>query len=171
MPNKSLTKAAPKGFFVAFNGEDLSGWKGVLLPPYDNPVKRATLDTDKHTELQAAADEHMRKHWSVADGVLVFDGKGFSLSTAEDYGDFEMFVDWKIGPHGGGIYLRGSPQVQIWDPADWPVGSGGLYNNKKGPSEPLVCADKPIGSGIHFISRWSGSVLPLTSMENESWRV
>ena len=155
--NKSLTKAAPKGFSVAFNGEDLSGWKGVLLPPYDNPVKRAALDTGKRTELQAAADEHMHKHWSVADGVLVFDGKGFSLSTAEDYGDFEMFVDWEIGPHGdSGIYLRGSPQVQIWDPADRPEGSGGLFNNKKNPSKPLVCADKPIGQWNTFYIKMVG---------------
>ena len=59
----------------------------------------------------------MRKTWKVEDGVLVYNGKGFSLATAKDYGDFEMYVDWKIGPGGdSGIYLRGSPQVQIWDP-------------------------------------------------------
>ncbi len=39
----------------------------------------------------------MQKHWKVEDGVLVFDGKGRSLATAKDYGDFEMYVDWKIG--------------------------------------------------------------------------
>ena len=60
----------------------------------------------------------MRAHWKVVDGVLVFDGKGHSLCTAKDYGDFEMLVDWKILKGGdSGIYLRGSPQVQIWDTA------------------------------------------------------
>jgi len=93
----------------------------------------------------------MRAHWRVEDAALVFDGKGHSLCTEKNYGDFEMYVDWKIGPGGdSGIYLRGSPQVQIWDPKKWPVGSGGLYNNKKNPSKPLVCADNPIGEWNTF---------------------
>ena len=76
------------------------------------------------------------------DGVLVFDGKGQSLCTGKDYGDFELYVDWKIEPRGdSGIYLRGSPQVQIWDN---PVGSGGLYNNQKHPSNPTKPADRPV---------------------------
>jgi hypothetical protein len=88
----------------------------------------------------------MRRHWQVIDGTLAFDGRGNSLCTAEDYADFELFVDWKIGPQGdSGIYLRGSPQVQIWDPGQWPEGSGGLYNNKVGPAKPLLPADKPVG--------------------------
>ena len=87
----------------------------------------------------------MRQHWKVEDGVLVYDGKANNLCTAKDYGDFEMFVDWKIGKGGdSGIYLRGSPQVQIWDNK---IGSGGLYNNQKleNPHDPLKFADKPIG--------------------------
>ena len=67
----------------------------------------------------------MRAHWKVVDGVLVFDGKGRSLCTAKDYANFEMLVDWKITPHGdSGIYLRGSPQVQIWDPHTKPAKAG-----------------------------------------------
>jgi hypothetical protein len=57
-----------------------------------------------------------------------------------------MYVDWKILPKGdSGIYLRGTPQVQIWDLNDNPVGSGGLYNNRTHPSKPTKCADKPVG--------------------------
>ncbi len=79
---------------------------------------------------------------------MVFDGKGQSLCTAKDYGDFEMYVDWKILPRGdSGIYLRGTPQVQIWEN---PIGSGGLYNNKKNPSKPSKFADKPIGQWNSF---------------------
>ena len=97
----------------------------------------------------------MRAHWKVVDGVLVFDGKGRSLCTAKDYGDFEMLVDWKIEKGGdSGIYLRGSPQVQIWDTANRTVGaevgSGGLYNNQKNPSKPTKVADKPIGQWNTF---------------------
>jgi len=143
----------PAGFIALFNGKDLTGWKGLLKRPYDNPAKRAELSPDKQKELQKEADEDMRTHWKVADGALVFDGKGRSLCTAKDYGDFEMLVDWKILKDGdSGIYLRGSPQVQIWD-TDRPnadVGSGGLYNNQKNPSKPKKAADKPVGQWNTF---------------------
>ena len=96
----------------------------------------------------------MREHWKVEKGALVFDGKGRSLATDKDYGDFEMYVDWKILPKGdSGIYLRGTPQVQIWDPdaeAQNAVGSGGLFNNKEHPSKPSRAADKPIGEWNTF---------------------
>jgi HEAT repeat protein len=152
-----IEKEVPEGFTPLFNGRDLAGWKGVLLPPYDNPVKRAKLSSDGFAEQQAKADESMRSHWYVEEGVLVFDGKGFSLSTKRDYEDFELYVDWKIGPKGdSGIYLRGSPQVQIWDPADRPEGSGGLFNNQKGPSKPLVCADNPVGEWNTFYIKMIG---------------
>jgi hypothetical protein len=104
---------------------------------------------------QRQADEKMNAHWSVRDGILVYDGKGQSLCTAEDYADFEMYVDWKILPKGdSGIYLRGSPQVQIWERPD--IGSGGLYNNKQHPSRPLVVADKPVGEWNTFFIRMVG---------------
>ena len=137
----------PEGFTALFNGKDLTGWKGLVA----NPEKRAKMSPEELKAAQAKADENMRAHWKVEDGVIVFDGKGQSLCTAKDYGDFEMLVDWKIKKNGdSGIYLRGSPQVQIWDTAKWPVGSGGLYNNKKNPSKPLKCADKPVGEWNSF---------------------
>jgi hypothetical protein len=143
----------PKGFVALFNGKDLTGWKGLLKSPYDNPAKRATLTPEKRAELQKEANANMRAHWKVEDGALVFDGKGRSLCTAKDYGDFEMLVDWKIKKDGdSGIYLRGAPQVQIWD-TDRPnagVGSGGLYNNKIHESKPKKKADKPVGQWNSF---------------------
>lgn len=141
----------PKGFVALFNGKDLTGWKGLMKDPLNNPIKRAALSDADQAKAQAEADEFMRKHWKVVDGALVFDGKGHSLCTAKDYGDFEMLVDWKILPKGdSGIYLRGSPQVQIWDPDLNKIGSGGLYNNQKNPSKPDKIADKPIGEWNTF---------------------
>jgi len=141
----------PKGFKALFNGRDLAGWKGLV----ENPKTRAKMSQAELAGKQAKADEDMRKQWKVADGALVFGGRGHSLCTAKDYGDFEMFVDWKIEKGGdSGIYLRGTPQVQIWDTARTgsgaQVGSGGLYNNKKGPSKPLRKADKPVGQWNTF---------------------
>lgn len=144
----------PAGFVALFNGKDLSGWKGLVKSPLDNPFKRAAASTAELAEAQAKANEDMREHWTIDDGVLVFDGKGRSLATEKDYGDFELWVDWKIKPAGdSGIYLRGTPQVQIWDPASPTakgIGSGGLYNNKSNPSKPTSVADKPIGEWNTF---------------------
>jgi len=141
----------PKGFKALFNGEDLSGWKGLV----GDPKSRAQMSEAELRAKQVKADEDMRAHWKVEDGALVFDGGGHSLCTDKDYGDFEMLVDWKIEKGGdSGIYLRGSPQVQIWDTArvgsGAQVGSGGLYNNQKNPSKPLTVADKPVGEWNRF---------------------
>jgi hypothetical protein len=146
----------PEGFTALFNGKDLTGWKGLVA----NPPARAKMSPEKLAEAQKKADERMRAHWKVVDGALVFDGKGDSLCTAKDYGNFEMYVDWKILKNGdSGIYLRGSPQVQIWDP-DSPsakgLGSGGLYNNQKNPSGPLLKADNPIGQWNTFYIKMVG---------------
>jgi HEAT repeat protein len=143
----------PEGFIALFNGKDLKGWKGLVA----DPPTRARMVAEELARAQMSADSSMRVHWSVQDGVLVFDGKGANLCTASDYGDFELLVDWKIEKEGdSGIYLRGSPQVQIWDPAQWPEGSGGLYNNQKGPSKPLRKADRPIGEWNTFRIRMIG---------------
>lgn len=137
----------PEGFVALFNGKNLDGWKGLVA----DPIKRAKMSKEELAKAQEEADKQMREHWRVENGILIYDGKGNSLCTVKDYGDFEMLVDWKILPDGdSGIYLRGSPQVQIWDPTKHPEGSGGLYNNKENPSKPLVCADKPVGEWNTF---------------------
>lgn len=146
----------PPGFTALFNGRDLTNWKGLLASPNDNPARRAQLSPDKLAEEQRKADENMRAHWRVEDGVIVFDGKGRSLATQKDYANFELLVDWKIHERGdSGIYVRGTPQIQIWDPKDEKgnarkLGSGGLFNNKKNPADPLKLADKPIGEWNRF---------------------
>ena len=115
------------------------------------------MSPEQLAKAQAAADESIRQHWKIEDGVFVFDGKGKSLCTAKDYANFEMYVDWKIKPRGdSGIYLRGSPQVQIWDPQQHGVGSGGLYNNQKNPSKPSETADNPIGEWNTFYIKMVG---------------
>ncbi len=142
---------ADEGFVPLFNGKDLSGWKGLV----ENPIARAKLSAQELATRQAQADAKAKTTWSVRDGAIVFNGKGDNLCTVKDYGDFEMLVDWRITKDGdSGIYLRGSPQVQIWDPARTDVGaqvgSGGLYNNQKNPSKPLVFADNPVGEWNTF---------------------
>lgn len=146
-------KAMPydNGFVSLFNGKDLNGWKALV----SNPIQRAGMLADSLAAAQNIANEKAKNDWVVKDGLLVFTGHGNNLCTEKKYGDMEMFVDWKITEKGdAGIYLRGSPQVQIWDTSrrevGAQVGSGGLYNNQKNPSKPLVVADNKIGEWNRF---------------------
>lgn len=142
----------PAGFTALFNGTDISGWWGAST---ENPEKYMALPAEDFQKKRDASLEDIRQHWSVKDGELVNDGKGLFLTTDNFYGDFELLLEYKTVPLAdSGVYLRGCPQVQIWDstdPAKFKLGadkgSGGLWNNAPGTpgKDPLVKADKPFG--------------------------
>lgn len=150
-----------EGFVSIFNGKDLSGWKGLV----QNPIARAKMKPAQLEAAQVKADEVMRRDWHVEDGMIVFTGTGGdNLCTDKPYGDFEMYVDWMLDPAGpeadAGIYLRGTPQVQIWDTSrvnvGAQVGSGGLYNNATNPSKPTKVADRKMGEWNSFYIKMVG---------------
>ena len=148
----------PKGFVALFNGRDLAGWHGR---PHFDPRKLAAMSKDHREQNLAAWNSEAKRHWHVDNGELVNDGKGPYLTTNEQFGDIELLIEYKtVAKADSGIYLRGTPQVQIWDytreggksdrGAD--KGSGGLFNNSKGAPgrDPLVLADKPFGHWNQF---------------------
>ena len=147
---KYIADMAPEeGFVSMFNGKDLTGWKGLV----GNPIKRSKMEPAALAEAQQKADAAMAESWKVINGELHFQSKGENIATLKKYGDFEMLVDWKIiddkkQEGDAGIYLRGTPQVQIWDLARTnvgaQVGSGGLYNNQANASKPLKVADNKL---------------------------
>jgi Domain of Unknown Function (DUF1080) len=146
-----------EGFTTLFNGKDFTGWHGQKTM---DPRQFEALASDEKSKVLAEGAQDMKKHWRVEDGVIVNDGQGVYLTTDKDYGDIELLVDWKIGPQGdSGVYLRATPQVQIWDftepryaPMGADKGSGGLWNNSPGVpgKDPLVRADNPIGQWNTF---------------------
>ncbi|MEM7311678.1 MAG: DUF1080 domain-containing protein [Planctomycetota bacterium] len=152
-------------FTSLFDGESLEGWRGR---PHFDPRKEAAFSDEERAKKQAEWDADMAKHWSVADGEIVSDGHGVFLTTKKDYGDFVLSLDWKMKQNNGdsGIYIRGCPQVQIWDPSNErekkngaDKGSGALWNNGEGHDGkwPLVKADKPIGEWNTFRIKMIGS--------------
>jgi hypothetical protein len=166
--DKSGIRQPPKGFTKLFNGKDLTGWRG-RQPNYD-PRAEAKLTKDEHAAKQTEWNTARDQHWRVdaAKQEIVSDGQSPHLATAKDYGDFEMYVDWlMVSPNGdSGIYLRGTPQVQVWDPNNEKEikngvqkGSGGLWNNKDdNPGKwPLVKADNPVGQWNTFRIRMAGT--------------
>ena len=173
---RSQDNKPPAGFTPLFNGQDLSGWKG-----HTTMAERAKQKPEDLAKLQSDRTKAALEQWSVKDGAIHLTPPkkgGVSLVTDKDYGDFELLLDWKIEKNGdSGLYLRGQPQVQIWDSENSPgargvdknSGSGGLWNNplpadvanskndelilkegKKIGKIPLKKADKPVGEWNTF---------------------
>ena len=160
-----LIAAAPPGFTPLFNAKDLSGWRGgdtydhrkLLSLPTGELIKQVSSWTRSMTGIN---EKTGKPHWYVEGDELVNDGFGAYATTEKDYGDFELFVEYKTVPNAdSGIYLRGVPQVQIWDHTQADPqglgrakGSGGLWNNSPGApgKDPLEMADKPFGEWNKF---------------------
>jgi len=154
----------PKGFRALFNGKDLTGWHGL------NPHSSAKLQGEKKDANHRQQRADFPKHWSVENGELVNVGTGPYATTDTELGDIEFLLEYKtVAKADSGIYLRGTPQVQIWDknqvfndknPTRKPhLGSGGLFNNTPGTPgrDPLVLADKPFGEWNSFRIRQVGA--------------
>ncbi len=149
--------APPAGFTALFNGKDLAGWRGG--DTFDHR-KLLEMSEDQRAAKIAEWTKTMREHWRAEGGELINDGKGAYATTEKDYGDFELLVEYKTVPLAdSGIYLRGVPQVQIWDSTETAKfnigadkGSGGLWNNSAGAlgKDPLVKADKAFGEWNKF---------------------
>lgn len=153
----------PAGFTPLFNGKDLSGWYGWSTR---DPQELRSMSEEERAAYKKQSIEggvpdkkgnpsHLLAHWRVENGELVNDGSGLYLTTDKDYGDFELMLEYKALPLGdSGVYLRGIPQIQIWDSTQGDPrgigqdkGSGGLWNNRKGQpgKDPIKKMDKPFG--------------------------
>ena len=136
------------------------GRRGLSLGPRHHarrPSPHPVLHRRWRPHAQGQAPGHRREiARRVEDGELVNDGEGPFATTDRDYGDIELLVEYRtVAKADSGIYLRGNPQVQIWDftkeGGKWTMGadkgSGGLWNNSPGAAgkDPLVRADRPFG--------------------------
>ncbi len=114
------------------------------------------------------ADEKLKEHWTLDDGVLKYDGKAGHLWTKESFEDFVLKVDWRLPAKGdSGIYLRGMSKAQcnIWVNK---LGSGevwGYRTDQSMPEEvrkactPKKVADKPVGEWNTFVITMKGDRL------------
>ena len=159
-----VSQAEDSAFRPIFNGKDLTGWYGL------NPHSVVKLEGEKKAEALKKMRDEFAKDWKVENGELVNDGHGPYATTEEEFGDIEFLIEYKtVAGADSGIYLRGSPQVQIWDksqvfdpakPTRRPhLGSGGLFNNTPDTPgrDPLVVADKPMGEWTTFRIRQIGA--------------
>ena len=147
----------PAGFQPLFNGVNLNGLHG-----WDHQAMTKFRDAtpDELSQVTAEWTADAEKHWSVENGELVNDGHGKYLATDGNYRDFELLLEYRtVAGADSGIYLKGCPQVQIWDFTDprkfaigADLGSGGLWNNSPGQpgKDPLFLADRSLGQWNSF---------------------
>lgn len=103
-----------------FNGKDLTGWR------MRNP--------------------NVEHKWVARDGILDNTGRGVDIITEDDFGDFELHIEYLVPEDSNsGIYLRGRYELQILDSLgktySYPAENGALYNQKNVDVE----ASKPAG--------------------------
>ncbi|WP_395748015.1 DUF1080 domain-containing protein [Prosthecobacter sp.] len=159
-----VSRGEDSAFRPIFNGKDLTGWYGL------NPHSVVKLKDEKKTEALKKMRDEFATDWKVENGELINDGHGPYATTEEEFGDIEFLIEYKtVAGADSGIYLRGTPQVQIWDknqvfdpakPTRKPhLGSGGLFNNTPATPgrDPLVVADKPFGEWNSFRIRQIGA--------------
>ena len=164
-PARAENNVAPPGYTALFDGKTLSGWYGwstedpndlwKLSPDEQTEYKKKSIEGGLTDKKGNPANDNINAHWRVENGELVNDGHGLYMTTNKDYGDFELRLEYKALPDGdSGVYLRGVPQVQIWDSTKGDPrglgqdkGSGGLWNNSKGApgKDPSKKMDKPFG--------------------------
>jgi hypothetical protein len=110
--NTPATQGGTAGWRVLFDGHDMSQWRGYK-------------------------SDHMPAGWSIVNGVLTKTGSTGDIITRDQFGDFELTLDWKIAPGGNaGILYRGTeeydhiywsaPEYQLLDDAGAPDGKSRL---------------------------------------------
>ena len=98
---------------------------------------RSLLAKDSAPAWRGWKESELPAGWHVADGVLSKDGPVDDLVTRENFGNFELELEWKIGRGGNsGVFYRGTrdydhvywsgPEYQLLDDANAPDGKSRL---------------------------------------------
>src|SRR5262245_10549907 len=92
-----------------FDGRTTSGWRGY-----------------KSQDVPAG--------WKAVDGVLVKEGHSSDLVTKDQYGDFELEFEWKLGPGGNaGVFYRGTEEYDhvYWSAPEYQLLDDAAHNDGK----------------------------------------
>jgi hypothetical protein len=100
-PNRLSAQERQEGWRLLFDGETTNGWRGYNRP--DMPAG-----------------------WQAVEGSLVRVASGGDIITTEQFANFELVLDWKVGPAGNsGVFYRAvetsdpiyfsAPEMQVLD--------------------------------------------------------
>jgi hypothetical protein len=109
-------------------GNEVSANDAAPKPQWHTLFDGKLLDT-----FRGWRSDGMPEGWHVVDGVLAKEGSVDDLVTREQFGNFELELDWKIGKAGNsGVFYRGTreydhiywsaPEYQLLDDANAPDG-------------------------------------------------
>jgi len=115
------------------------------------------------------------KGWSVAKGVIAKDGDVDDLVTREEYANFELELEWKIGKAGNsGVFYRGTreydhiywsaPEYQLLDDANAADGRNRLTSTAAAYA--LYAA--PAGV-VHAFDHWNSTRIVVKGAHVEHW--
>lgn len=130
-PNTLTAQEKAEGWRLLFDGTSTAGWR-------------------------AYGADTMPAGWQAVDGALVRVSRAADIITKDQFGDFELVLEWKVAPRGNsGIFYRaveglvwiyhGAPEYQILDDAGHPDGRNeltsagsdyGLYGVPRGIVKP-----------------------------------
>lgn len=149
-PNTLTEREKADGWRLLFDGATTSGWRGF-----------------RQTQMPAG--------WQVVDEALTRVGPATDILTIDEFGDFEIILDWRIPPNGNtGVFYRvtedddvmwhTAPEFQIIDNAYnkeplKPVQLAGANYDVQPPSRDVT---KPVGS-------WNQARLLVRGAHVEHW--
>ena len=120
---------------------------------------RSLFDGTSTSQWRGYHEQTFPAGWHIVDGVLTKTGSVNDIITRDQFGNFELALDWKLGPGGNsGVFYRGSeeydrvywsaPEYQLLDDAGHPDGksrltaAGSVYGLYPSPSEVVKPADQ-----------------------------
>jgi hypothetical protein len=140
----TLTKKEKKaGWELLFKGKNMDGWKFFQ-------------------------GGEVNRGWHVADGIMNNSGTGSDhggdIITVRQFKDFELYLEWKIGPEGNsGIFYRvqegdtkkiyeTAPEYQLIDDKGWPDKlDPGQYSGANYAMHP------PVGAEVKPLDQWNST--------------
>jgi hypothetical protein len=113
---------------------------GPWKPLFDGKNLDAWRIYKSHKAPKMCAAGESTACWEIKDGVLQKDGNADDLASKDQYGDFELELEWKIGEAGNsGIFYRGTEE---YDHIYWSAPEYQLLDDAKGTDNKtrLTCA-------------------------------
>jgi hypothetical protein len=135
----------------------------------------ALLETSGAAEWRGWESAELPKGWNMSDGVISKNGEVDDLVTRDEYANFELELEWKLGEAGNsGIFYRGTreydliywsaPEYQLLDDANAPDGRNRLT------SAAAAYALYPAPAGVvHAHDQWNTTRIVVNGAHVEHW--